>query len=88
MTVVVHTVVMQVDRSLIATLHVLLTADQSIHSAWRRCAVVAKQSCCTVEDVEVVNVGALKIQAHSTERLDELYNFTQHADVGRASARA
>ena len=55
--------------------------------ALRHCAVVAKQSCCTVEDVEIVNVGALKIQAHSGTRRDELYNFTQRADVGRASAR-
>ena len=87
MTVAVHTVVIQ-DRSLIATLHVLLTADQSIHAAWRRCAVVAKHSCCTVEDVEIVNVGALKIQGYSGTRNHQLYNFTQWADIGRASARA
>ena len=87
MTAVVHTVVIQ-DRSLNATLHVLLTADQSINSAWQRCAPLFKQSCCTVEDVEIVNVGALKIQGYSGTRNHQLYNFTQWADVGRASARA
>ena len=44
-------------------------------------------SCCTSEDVEIVNVTVSKIQARHGTRNHRLYNFHHWADVGRASAR-
>ena len=46
-----------------------------------------KQTDCTSESVEIVNVVVLRPKLYHATRHHQRYNFTQCADVGRASAR-
>ena len=80
-------VVMQV-RSLHAAVCVLLTADQSIHSLSGVGIHCFMLSCCTFEDVEIVNVVGPRPKLVQTMRRRRRNKNAQRRDILRAQLRA